>query len=430
MKFIFHGAANEVGRSCIEFCFTSKGKDHRVLIDAGFKVHSGGALHPSEIDKINDIDAVFISHAHLDHIGSLPYFDHIGMDCPIFMTAMTKRLSEIALKDSMHVELLRHKHPAYTELDLKKVFSTSKSVKYYHLMKYKNIEFEFMPAGHIPGSSMILLKVNGKNILYTGDFNTKDTRLLHGINYDFLKRHKIDIMISEATYGGSHHPARSVEERRFLSTIKRTLKSGGSVLIPVFSMGRAQEVLMLLDLLDTKVPIYLDGMAKKMTRECVRKELHIRNSDQLNKALERVIFVNGNKHRQRLKHRQGIIVTTSGMVAGGPVMEYLKHFWHDERDSILLTGFQAPGTNGRNLLEKRQAFIDGRLLNFSSNIDKFDFSAHAGHKDVLSAVKKISPKILILNHGDPAAIESLANDAKGLVSEVITPKMNATIFVG
>jgi putative mRNA 3-end processing factor len=428
MKFTFHGAAGEVGRSCIELSFSANEQDRRILFDAGFKVRGDGALHPTPVNNIENLDAVFVSHAHLDHIGSLPYFDHIGMTCPLFMTGMTKDLAKIMLEDSFHIELMRHNHPAYTNIDVKKVFSQTQAMQYYHLMKYKDFEFEFIPAGHIPGSAMILLAGDGKTVLYTGDIHSEDSHLIHKVQTDFLKRHTVDVMIAESTYGNREHPSRKGEEQKILNTVKKALKNNGSILFPAFSIGRAQELLMILDKIECNVPIYLDGMAKRVTDQFIKKELHIRNADMLNKALEKVTYVTTPKQRREVLHKQSIVVTTSGMISGGPVMEYMKHFWHNKNNVIILTGYQAPGTNGRMLLDEGHAYIDGQRIPFIANVKQFDLSGHAGKKGILALIKKVSPKLLILNHGDPEAIAELAACAKGLAGEIKTPVLGESII--
>lgn len=428
MKFTFHGAACEVGRSCIEVSFSANEQNRRVLFDAGFKLHGDESLHPTPVNKIDELDAIFISHAHLDHIGSLPYFDHQGMSCPLFMTGMTKDLAKIMLEDSFHIELMRHTHPAYSNIDVKKVFSQTQTMKYYHLMKFKDFEFEFIPAGHIPGSAMVLLVGDGKTVLYTGDIHSEDSHLIHKVQTDFLKRHTVDVMIVESTYGNKEHPSRKKEEQKILRLVERTLKNNGSILFPAFSIGRAQELLMILDRLDITVPIYLDGMAKRVTDQLIKNELHIRNADVLKKALENVRYVTSPKQRRELLYDQCIIVTTSGMISGGPVMEYIKHFWHNKQNSIILTGFQAPGTNGRMLLDHGQAYVHGQRISFVSHVAQFDLSGHAGKQGILSLIKKVSPKLLILNHGDPDAIAELANDTKGLAGKIMTPVLNETIM--
>lgn len=429
MKLTFHGSAGEVGRSCIELSVDVEGGEERYLLDAGFKVHGDNPELPKTVSEISDIKGTLITHSHMDHIGALPYFHHEGMTSPIFMTGMTKRLSRIMLSDSLHLELLRHHHPAYDDFDISDILRKAKEIPYYHLMRLGHLEFEFIPSGHIPGAAMILIKAGGKTILYSGDINDEDTYLIHGMHTDFLKNHEIDILICESTYGNRNHRPRKSEQRRFQKSVKKTLKAGGSILIPSFAIGRAQEILMLLDEVDVDVPIYLDGMAKSITDLFVAKELHIRNHSALERALKKVKYVNGSSKRHKVLEKQCIIVTTSGMVSGGPVMEYIKHFWHDSRGSIMLTGFQAEGTNGRMLKESQEAFIDGRLIRFRCKIEDYDFSGHAESRGLLKLVKMARPKNLILNHGNHEALESLSEKSKGLVGDVKIPENGHTLYL-
>jgi putative mRNA 3-end processing factor len=427
MRLIFHGAAKEVGRSCIELAFDNDGKERRFILDAGFKMHAPSPTLPTTVTDIDSIDGVFITHAHLDHIGALPYFHHYGLQAPIFMTGMTQSLSRIMLKDSFHLELLRHHHPAYDQMDVSAILKSSKSIPYYHLMRFHGVEFEYIPSGHIPGSAMILFVVGGKTILYTGDVYHDDRHLQHGLQTDFLKRHNVDIMITESTYGNREHKSRSSEEQKFVAAVKKTLNKGGSVIVPAFAIGRAQELAMILAD-EVNVPVYLDGMAKKVADLLVRKELHIRNADKLKHALDAVHYVNP-KERNQLLRKQCVIITTSGMVSGGPVMEYLKHVWHNPKDAILLTGFQGEGTNGRMLLEEQAAVVDGMRLEFKCSIQQFDFSGHAGKKHIVSLIKKVKPKTLIINHGNPEAENALKEAVEPFVQDIHLPETGSSIIL-
>ena len=429
MRLIFHGSAGEVGRSCIELSIDGGNKPERFLLDAGFKVHGDNPELPESVSDISGITGVLITHSHMDHIGALPYFHHQGLASPVFMTAMTKKLSRLMLNDSLHLELLRHHHPAYDDFDVSDILNKVTKIEYYHLMRFGGLEFEYIPSGHIPGSSMILLRAEGKTILYSGDINDEDTHLIHGMRMDFLKNHDVDVLICESTYGGREHRPRKREQKRFKDSLKRTISAGGSVLLPAFAIGRAQEILMLLDEMDLGVPIYLDGMAKEVAGIFVDKGLHIRNHAALEKALRRVRYVRGNSKRHKLLKEQCIIVATSGMVSGGPVMEYIKHFWHDPKSKIMLTGFQAQGTNGRMLKESGEAMVDGTLVKFKCGIENYDFSGHAGMKGLLKLIKKVRPRALVLNHGDKEALSSLSEEAKEFADEVIVPENGHTLYI-
>lgn len=424
MRFTFHGAAQEVGRSCIEV--SDDTSDKRVLFDAGIKVHEHGIHHPTQIENSKDIDAIFLSHAHLDHTGALPLFDHQGMQCPIFCTHITRGISKILLQDSLHIQLLQHQHPAYSKFDINDVLGRMKLFNYGQEGNYKNLDFKFYDAGHIPGSSSILLNIGGKRVLYTGDFNTRDTYLLKGSNIDEIG--KVDVLITEATYGNEDHPSRDTEEKSFVSMIRQILDSKGSVLVPVFSLGRAQEIAILLSNYDFGVPIYMDGMARKIT-SLLKGNKKMEGFDNLDRAMKKVKMIKNPDQRDAVAYSRGIFLSTSGMLNGGPVISYLKHMWHNPNNGILMTGYQAQGTNGKMLMESERAYVDGMQIHFDGPIKKYDFSAHSGKKDLLRIIKKLKPEHLIINHGDKDAVMELAHESENLVGKVHVPELDEEIEV-
>ncbi len=416
MIITFHGAAREVGRSCVEV----KGKDIKVIIDAGIKITKNGNEYPIEFD-VKDVDAAFVSHAHLDHTGSLPLFNSKGMNCPIFTTRETKDIARILLKDSLHIELMNGEYPHYDESNIAKVLGNMRRTEYREEYHFKGMRYKLFDAGHIPGSASVLLDIDGKTLLYTGDIKTTDSELLYRADTNYGER--IDVMITESTYGDREHPDREKEKDLFLKYIKDGIKTGGSVIIPVFGVGRAQEILLMLHDLDLDVPIFLDGMAKKVTDLFINSPKFLRDVKEMKQAIRDVEYAKGNHMRERVVKDQGIFVTTSGMMSGGPVMSYMKHLWNDSRTSILLTGYQAEGTNGRLLLESGKFNLDGQIVRVKGKVRKFDFSAHSGLAQLSELIKKVNPKILLINHGDPVAEDKLAIVARKMGIEVHTPNL-------
>lgn len=416
MKIIFHGAANEVGRSCVEV----KTKDSKILIDSGIKLTEHGSEYPIEFN-VSNVDAAFISHAHLDHTGALPLFNSKGMNCPIYCTAETKEISRILLKDSLHIEMLDNEYPHYDKENIFHVLDNMKLVKYKEEYKFNNIDFKFFDAGHIPGSASILLKIDGANLLYTGDIKTTESELLKPADTNY--KEQIDVMITESTYGDREHSSRELEKKKFLTAIRETLKRGGSVLIPAFGVGRAQEIIIMLNELNTGVPIYLDGMAKKVTDLFMQKPEYLKDINEFRAAVKRVEYVYGKNRRKRISQAQAIVVTTSGMMTGGPIMGYMEYYFKDSRHSILLTGYQAVGTNGRMLVETGKFDLEGQIVRVKCKVKKFDFSAHSGLKDLFELIKKVNPKVLLINHGDPGAELHLAELVKKIGIEVHCPNL-------
>ena len=419
MQFTFHGATQEVGRSCIEI-------DNKFLLDAGLKITDHGNAYPSHFDP-RPIQAIFISHAHLDHTGALPLLNHDGLSCPIYLTKMTRLTSELLLDDSLHIELISHSHPGYGKKHILSVMQHYKDVVYNKVYNVNGATFQFLDAGHIPGSASILLNYNGKKILYTGDINHMSTQLLKGSCYNVKN---VDVMITESTYGDRGHPNRTESVERFLEVIKETLDNNGSVLIPAFAVGRAQELMMILaNAKDITCPIYLDGMARKVTDIYLSNPSSVRDINALRYAQKRIQYINNRSLRKKVLRENCIILTTSGMVTGGPVMDYLKMMFNDPVHSILLTGYQGENTNGRLLLEEKCVFVDGKRLHWSGKIKQFDFSAHAGQEGLIAAIKLVKPKNLIINHGDPIAIQTLAGKLKNVVKSIHVPELNETVII-
>ncbi len=395
MKLKFFGSGKEVGRSCIQLSIDGK----NFLLDAGIKL--GKFVEYPLMPDLEKIDAVFISHAHLDHTGALPYFNFSGLSAPIFATSMTKEITKLLLADSYKIAL----HSGTLNYDESNVHNVLGMFEHRNLQaKYEfkeKIKYEFFDAGHIPGSSSIIFEGEKKRLLYTGDINTLATRLLNPANTDYGH---VDVMICESTYGDRAHEGRNVTEKRFIDKVNETTHAG-SCLIPAFAVGRAQEIMLLLSSADLLVPTFLDGMANTATDVFLHDSMFLKNARELSLAKRKVEVVDNMEERKYAQHNTSIIIATSGMLNGGPVMSYLKGIVHEKNAAILLTGYQGEETNGRLLLEQHNVEIDGWVTNAKCYVEQFDFSAHAGMAELHELIKKVRPKKLILNHGDPMAIK-------------------------
>ncbi|RLE38462.1 MBL fold metallo-hydrolase [Candidatus Woesearchaeota archaeon] len=415
------GAAREVGRSCIELCT----KEFRALLDAGIKLEIAGPEYPVEISNIGLIDAVFLSHAHLDHSGALPLFFHRGLSCGVLCTAETALLTKLLLKDAHKIEVAEHHHPGYGKEDIRRVVSHIEKVRYNEKKKLKTVSYEFIDAGHIPGSSMVMLEVEGKRLLYTGDFNTVDTNLING----FKERLEADVMIIESTYGAEKHPNRDKEEEAFLNKIEEVVNAGGSVIIAAFAIGRAQEVLLMLQKRRFKVPIYMDGMAVKATDFILAHPVLLSKPKELEKAYNRINIVKGSRERKQVLNKQAIVITTSGMITGGPVIEYMKHIASRKDCALMMTGYQTIGSGGLQILETGFIDLDGERTKVECFYKKYVFSAHAGQQGLQWMIKTVRPKILIINHGQDYHCSALAQFANQYCKKVYVPRLGDVITV-
>ncbi|MFT4310543.1 MAG: MBL fold metallo-hydrolase [Candidatus Woesearchaeota archaeon] len=417
MNIHMYGAGQEVGRSCIELAWGSK----RILLDAGIKLDRQGNEYPLPIRDAQDIDMVFLSHAHLDHCGALPYIVHQGVQSPIFTNALTKELTITMLKDSWKVDRLRERTSLFPKTALSKAIQHIQPVK---KGKYKGVQYEFIASGHIPGSSSILLKYNGTSVLYTGDITKTPTKLVK----EHQRLPKADVLIIEATYGDKQHPQRGDVQQEFKRIITETLQKGGSVMVAVFAIGRSQEMLLLLDEMNLQVPIYLDGMSKTITQTLLKYPYHLKDKS-LHAVYKKVHLVSNHKVRQKAIKQQGVFVTTSGMLDGGPIMEYLKQLGSNPAHTILLTGYQADDSNGRMLIEQGKVVIDGVQHTIKAQLHHLNFSGHASQQDLHAIIDSVQPKVVITNHGEPTSTKELATYAQQQKMIAYAPKTGQTITI-
>jgi putative mRNA 3-end processing factor len=265
----------------------------------------------------------------------------------------------------------------------------------------ENSSLEFFDAGHISGSALSKLSLGEKEFLYTGDFRVKETRLHSGAD---LKVGHVDYCVIEGTYGNRLHPERQHSEKHFVESVQEIVENGGWALVPAFAVGRSQEVVDILNEYNLGVPIYLDGMCQKAANILLKYPDYLKNPFYLKKALDNVEWIKNDRMRAKAMKQPSVIVTTSGMLTGGPIMQYVKRLYKNKDSKIFLTGYQVEGTPGRTLLETNKLPIDGAVLDIEMQVEKFDFSAHADQAEMILALKKWSPEKVIIVHGDRKVI--------------------------
>jgi uncharacterized protein len=427
VKVTFYGGAKEVGRSCVMIS-TEK---TRILLDAGIKLGEVEE-HPLIQDKdLNRIDGIFISHAHLDHIGYLPHIYSAGYKGHIYTTKPTMELTNVLISDYMRIS-----NPQDVTKDgLNRLQKSYKVVEFKEDVRLNDLTIRFIPSGHIVGSSMITVSDGKSTLIYSGDLNLSKTKLLEGAD---TKNITAKTLIIESTYGGRKDifPNEGVVAQKTLKSINETLKLGGKVIIPSFAVGRAQEILLMLDDyinsgLLPKVPIYVDGMINKAMR------IHRHNVIYCRKELQRRIlmsdydpfkssnFIPIESKTQRAKavstDESCIIVTTSGMLTGGPVIFYLSKLAGISTNKVILVGYQAEGTPGRQLQEgaKRIRF-DKTVINIGLTVESQHLSAHADRPQLELMIKKINGlKNVFIMHGEKSKSEELREDISSKYKAIV-----------
>jgi len=388
------------------------------LLDCGLKFHEGGFDYPAKVFESRALDGVFLSHAHLDHAGGLPFFVHYHMRCPIYCTQETDEITRILLRDSQRVAHLKRLHEAFTKSDMQDALGMLTHVRYNEETRLRSISYAFLNAGHIPGSAAVRIRAEGLSLVYSGDYNTETTRMMMAA--DPTTWGKTDILITESTYAEREHPDREKTEKEFLEHIERVTRAGGRVLIPVFAVGRAQEVLLMLSRKQWSVPVYIDGLARKVTAAIIDGPCPYATSKQQLRASLRVAKPIGSlNQRVEAAEQSGIFVTTSGMLQGGPAMYYLQEMWSDPKSAVLLTGFQVHNTPGWHLSEEHIIKLDGQRHEVQCQVKRYDFSAHLSRTGLQQTILALKPRILIFMHGDPSSTKALADWAHQAVGATV-----------
>ena len=406
----FLGACDEVGKSAILL----KHGEKSVLLDYGVKLQP----EPVKFPPLVKADFVIPTHAHLDHSGAIPTLFKGKILPRVFATSVTLDLMELLLLDFMKVARLRGHPQKFTKSEVDRLFLNSFVIDYGQKIRINDCTLRFYDAGHIPGSTCVLLECHGKTIFYTGDIKLLSQRLVSGAK---LPRRSVDVLIMECTYWNREHPAREIEEKRLKNEIDLTLNQDETVLIPSFAVARAQEMLLILkDYLDY---LAIDGMAKKASEIMLRKKnrKYVKNAGELARIYRRVKKIKRANQRKKILKRPHIIIASSGMLNGGPSVYYLKRIRNRRSALLAFVGFQVEDTPGRQVLETGVYRSETEEFEVNCRIQRFDFSSHAGRSELLRLISMLQPSLVVCVHG-----EKLRNFARELEMEfkldAIVPK--------
>ncbi len=407
MKIKCLGGFREVGRTAVLL----EGREKNVLFDYGMEVETGKLPNP-----VNKVDIAILGHAHLDHSGYYPVI-YRKFKPPIYSTIATFELAHLLLKDSIKVAKYRGLVRRFEKNDIEKMKKHEVRVTYGQKIEGNNFSLDIFDAGHIPGSMAPLLEMGNKRILYVCDFNTSPSRLLNGASIDAKD---VDVLIIESTYSERNHSPRKETEKKFFEAVESTIANEGVAVIPCFAVGRAAEILMILKSFNPKFPVYLDGMAKTASQLAMKYPEFIKEPKALRKAFNMARPIWDEKDRKKVVKEPCAIVSSSGMLEGGPSVSYIKYLYNNAESSVIFTGFLIPNTAGRMLVETGRFVTEGFDLKIKMGIHQMDFSAHAGRDDLFKFVDEINPQKVICLHGDNC--ERFATELRGRGFDAIAPK--------
>jgi len=356
------------------------------------------------------VDRVLLTHSHLDHSGMIPSLCS-DADQEIISTKLTGEIANLLHKDSIKIAKMEGYAPPYNLSDIRQA---KHSITPVEPLQKENIgddhEVRFHSAGHIPGSLMFEF-VGSRKVSFTGDINVNDTRLVRG-----TKPVQCDILCMEGTYAGREHPKKRGEiEKDFLDKVEEVVTRGGVVVLPAFAVSRSQELALVLA--NSGYNVWYDGMGRKVSKIFLKYPNRLRSVQDLKKALDRLNFVHSD-HGRSLASKSEVIITSSGMMDGGPVLSYMNKLKNDPKSAVILTGYQVEGTNSRLLVEKGKLDFYGVVENIECEVQYFDFSGHAGHSELIEFAKQCNPEKIVLMHSDNR--EALVPPLKKF-AEVYTP---------
>jgi len=448
------GGFREVGRSCI----LMQTRDSNVMLDCGLNVGSPNDRFPYfDIPEfsIRDLDAVIISHAHLDHCGLVPFLYKYGYRGPVYCTLPTRNIATMLQLDFVQICEKEGRATPYSKSDVKSTVLHTIPLNWGKVTDIApDIKLTLHNSGHILGSSMVHLHFGkgGYNFVYTGDFKYQKTRLLEKAAVKFPR---VESLLIEATYGGPQDriPSRQESEKELKQILNSTIRKGGKILIPVLAVGRAQELIIVLEefiskgIID-KVPVFLDGLISEATA------IHTANPDFLSSDLREKILHQGknpflsdffttvSSHEERLDIIKGgpaIILATSGMLIGGPSVQYLRGLAIDSDSSLVFVSYQVSGTLGSRIQRGFREFqyVDpkGRTQLVKLNLNTFTlegFSGHSSRSQISQFLRRIQPrpKLVITDHGEESKCVSLSTMIhKKLRKATKAPKNRETLLL-
>ncbi len=427
MNLHFLGGAMEIGGSCIYIRIAGKG----ILLDSGIRQSAAKDPIPDfrTVQEQGGVDAVIISHAHMDHIGTLPMISRAYPLAPIYMTAMTQDLTRVLLYDSL--KIMNHREdeiPHYSEQDVLAMLGRIRPVGYETPFQlFEGFTMTLYPAGHIAGAACVYLVTEEGSLFYSGDFSSFSQRTIEGIRIPKLRP---DVALVETTYGNRLHANRMAEEKRLVALVRECIAEKKKILIPTFALGRAQEVLLILrSAIQNQeippVPVFVDGMVRDINQMYTRNPTYLKNA--LGKRIlkgnepfytREIQPVSPVQKRDELLSAEGpfLLISSSGMLTGGPSAQYAKALAPLENACIIITGYQDEESPGRQLLsllenpEEKSLTVNGTTVPVGCRVEQVGLSAHGDKSEIAALLSRLSARRIFLVHGNRDAMEELGSE--------------------
>jgi len=446
----FLGAGRHVGRSCILL----QTPESKVLLDCGVDIASEENAFPIlDVPEFNlsELDAVILTHAHLDHSGLIPYLFKMGYRGPVYCTLPTRDIASLLALDFIGIANKEAKDPVFGSTDVKEMVKHTVVLDYEEVTDITpDIRITFYDAGHVLGSAMIHIHIgNGlHNLLYTGDLNYENSNLLHKA---ITKFPRLESVMMEATYGGKddNPPTRKECEDELIEIIKKTIDRKGKALVPVLGVGRAQEIMLIIEKavrtgLIKDIPVYVQGMVWDVTA------IHTAYPDFFNTEVKKAIFhkdqnpflnkifkhVGSQKEMQQvLEGGPCVVLATSGMMTGGSSVEYFKNLADYNKNTLILVSYQGPGSLGRRLEngDKEIRISEKEVIKVKMDVHILrGFTGHSSRDQLMDFVKNLDPKPrkIILIHGESSKCLNLASSIhKTFRIETSAPRTLDTIRI-
>jgi len=412
------GAGNEVGRSCVIVECAGR----TLMLDCGVHpAYTGTASLPFlDLIDLSKVDAVFITHFHLDHAAALPFLtEKTNFKGKVYMTHPTKAILKWLLNDYIRIINASSDVDFYTEGDLTRCYDRIIPIDYHQEVNVKGIKVKALNAGHVLGAAMFLIEIEKSKLLYTGDFSREEDRHLKAAESPECR---LDALITESTYGVQCHLPRAERESRFTGVVQNVVLRGGRCLLPVFALGRAQELLLILEehwgsnVQLQKIPIYY---ASALAKRCMG--VYQTYIGMMNERIQRLSLVRNPfafKYVQSLKGIDSfddegpcVIMASPGMLQSGLSRDLFERWCSDAKNAVIIPGYCVDGTLAKEILSEPKEIdaLNGKRLRLSMTVEYISFSAHVDFTQNSQFIDECQPKHLFFVHGEVNEMQRLRN---------------------